>query len=123
MAAKMHRSEPVLDDVTPAIAEQWERLLDAVKQLEAGLADPACADQVMPRRLWVRTQALLLCAIPAQTRDDLRRKLTAMAVTALQDASDGTGRSRTPEMIGAALQADLDERGYRLDELTAETAH
>ena len=114
MTAKTHRSETVLDDVTPAIAEQWERLLDAVEQLEAGLADPACADQVTPRRLWVRARALLLCAIPARTRDDLRRKLTARAVTALQDASDGTGRSRTPEMIGASLQADLDEQGWRL---------
>ena len=44
MAAKMHRSETVLDDVTPAIAEQWERLLDAVEQLEAGLAPGVVPD-------------------------------------------------------------------------------
>ena len=114
MANTLHRSETGLDDVTPVIAEQWERLLDAVEQLEVALADPDCADQVEPRRTCVRAQALLLAAIPAQTHDDIRRELTVMAVIFLHE-----GPGRALDMIEAALNADLASHGVTVDELMA----
>lgn len=114
MANTLHRSETGLYDVTPAIAEQWERLLDAVEQLETAMTDPACAEQVEPRRNWVRAQALLLVATLADTHDDIRRKLTVMAVVFLHE-----GPGRTLDMIEAAVNADLASHCLTLDELMA----
>ena len=112
MANTLHRSETGLDDVTPAIAEQWERLLDGVEQLEAALADPACADQVKPRQTWVSARSLLLTTIPAQTHDDIRRKLTVMAISFLRE-----GAGHTLDRIEDSIDIDLASHGLTLDEL------
>lgn len=96
------------EDVTPAMEMAWASMLDAVEMLNAALADPACADQVAARRLWLRGRALLVCAEQTEGDEAARRKLAAVAVLAHYE--DASGRLAVA-MAERAVQADLDRLG------------
>ena len=103
-----------LQEVGPAMAQRWGVLIDAADMVEAVLVDAACADEVEARRAWLRCQGLALCASPAVSAEEVRRKLaaSAMMVHYLGDEA-----KLAALMVELAVRVDLDALGLDLSDL------
>lgn len=107
-----------IEDVTPVMAAQWANLMDAADAVEAARDNPAaCTEGVDACLVWLRSKALALCAAPATSREDLRRKLGAAAIVGHYE---GDEVSLATPMIELAIRIDLQRLGLVLGDLVAE---
>lgn len=107
-----------IEDVTPAMAALWASLMDAADAVEAAHDNPtACTEGVEACLTWLRSKGLALCAVPATSREDARRKLGAAAVIGHHE---GDEVSLAVPMIELAVRIDLDRLGLSLGDLLAD---
>ena len=106
-----------IEDVTPVMAAQWANLMDAADAVEAARDNPAaCTEGVEAWLCWLRSKGLALCAAPATSREDVRRKLGAAAIVGHYE---GDEVSLAVVMIELAVRIDLDRLGLSLGDLLA----
>ncbi len=101
-----------IEQVSPAMAAQWASLMDAADAVEAAHDNPATCIEAC--RASLVSRALSLCAAPATSREDIRRKLGAAAMIGHYE---GDEVSLAAPMIEVAVRIDLDHLGLSLGDL------
>ena len=112
------RMQVGIEQVSPAMAAQWASLMDAVDAVEATHDDPAaCIEEIEACRASLLSRGLALCAAPATSPEDVRRKLGAAAVIGHHEGDQVT---LAVPMIELAVRIDLDRLGLSLGDLLAD---
>ena len=104
------------DAIEPNAEELWFSILDAKMSL-AGVLAGDLDTEILVRLTNMEAKILSLLARPARSRDEIRRKMTAMEFVQVYEPWFPT---RAAAMGDIAIQADLSDLGVSREALMAE---